>query len=970
MQRLLNSFCAATLIIGLTLLLAGQHIATPSFAQEALQPAEELAESASVAAGDGHTCALTSSNSLKCWGSNAVGQLGIGTLLDQPAPTLVTGINNTATAVVTGARHTCALINDGGVRCWGDNTQGQLGNNSADNQPAPVVVMGLAAPAIALAAGGNHTCAVLNTGALLCWGDNAHGQVNATPGPSALIPAPVANLSEPAISVAAGIDHTCALLQSGAVQCWGDDTFGQLGNGPAPSATSPVAVVNLAPNVLVLAAGAWHTCAATTTGVLQCWGRNGNGQLGDGSIIQQPQPISVATPANGSTPTALSLGRQHTCLIDAAGSVYCWGDNSSGQLGNATTTDSPLPQKVSALAGIAQDIAAGSRHTCALLGDGSLSCWGRNYNGQLGDGEIGRYPLPLDVSGLTNNVDALVTASNTTCARIAGAARSARCWGSNAFGQVGDGTRVDRNAPITVTGLGSGVILLSSDGGHSCATTASQVLCWGNNSNGQLGDGSNIDRLTPVAVSGISGAAVRSIVIGDLHTCVLLFEGKVKCWGNNAYGQLGDGSTTDRNTPVEVKSLGGYPTSVTAGSTHSCARMQVGFVKCWGNNAFGQLGDGTRVDHILAAPVTGFDKSGAASVHASETHTCVRLDGDTGVQCWGNNRFGQLGNNSQVDSLVPVTVAGLSNVSSVSVGRFHNCALSNGEMSCWGDNRYGQLGDGTFVDRLIPTKVKGLGGAVTGLGAGGSQTCALISKAMKCWGNDFSGQVGNSVLPDQYSPISVQDFLEPRPRRTRTPVPGTPVPTITSLPDTPVPIDTTTTPLPSITALPGTGTPVATNTPIPSTLTPATTPTPSPTGQVDPPRRAIVYAPLILRNAPLYFDGPNEAENNDTAATANGPLRLNTDYRAFPDDADDYFRFDLPSDGTLTLSITGHIAENTRNVQLQLRSATDASIQFVFQKPFVIQRSLPAGTYLARVFYAPPGPYSTTAPYTLRVGFQ
>lgn len=142
------------------------------------------------------------------------------------------------------------------------------------------------------------------------------------------------------------------------------------------------------------------------------------------------------------------------------------------------------------------------------------------------------------------------------------------------------------------------------------------------------------------------------------------------------------------------------------------------------------------------------------------------------------------------------------------------------------------------------------------------------------------------------------------------------------------------------------------------------------TPQVEPPRFVMIFAPLILKDFPVYFNGPNEAEDNDASANANGPLRLNTNYQGLPDDANDYFRFVLPRAGTVTLSLSGHIAENTQNVQLQLRSATDASIQFVFQRPFVIQKTLPAGTYLARVFYAPPGPYNTTTPYTLRIGFE
>lgn len=238
---------------------------------------------------------------------------------------------------------------------------------------------------------------------------------------------------------------------------------------------------------------------------------------------------------------------------------------------------------------------------------------------------------------------------------------------------------------------------------------------------------------------------------------------------------------------------------------------------------------------------------------------------------------------------------------------------------------------------------------------------------MKCWGNDVFGQIGNGLPPDRIGPTLVQNFLEPRKRRTRTPVP-----TLTAIAadtTTPQPVETTDTPLPETatpTLIPGT-TP---STPIPTEIATATPAGATATPQVDPPRFANIYAPLIMKGFPIFFDGPNEVEDNDTAISANGPMRLNTNYLGRPDDANDYFRFVLPRDGTVTISLIGHIAENTQNMQLQLRSASDTSIQFVFQKPFAIQRALPAGTYLVRVFYAPPGPYSTATPYTLRIGFE
>ncbi|HOC92579.1 MAG TPA: hypothetical protein PKH33_09445 [bacterium] len=349
-------------------------------------------------------------------------------------------------------------------------------------------------------------------------------------------------------------------------------------------------------------------------------------------------------------------------------------------------------------------ISAGYSHSCAIHTNGTVKCWGDNSYGQLGDGSTTNSLVPVTVTGISNAVSVDVGFYNHTCAVLSDG--QVKCWGYNGHGILGDGTTTSSYMPVTVTGI-SNASSVSAGGNHTCAVLSDgQIKCWGNNSNGQFGDGTTTASSVPIAVTGISNAS--SVSAGDLYTCAVLSDGQIKCWGWNDFGQLGDGTTTDSLVPISVTGISNA-VSVAVGNgylphyTHTCAVLSDGQVRCWGNGGYGQLGNGTTTDSSVPVAATGV--STAVSVDVGFYHTCAVLS-DGQVKCWGYNMYGLLGNGTTISSKVPLYGTGIYNAISISVGGDHTCsALSDGLVKCWGNNSSGQLGNGTTTDSLVPVLV-------------------------------------------------------------------------------------------------------------------------------------------------------------------------------------------------------------------------------------------------------------------------
>jgi alpha-tubulin suppressor-like RCC1 family protein len=700
--------------------------------------------------------------------------------------------------ISTGFSHTCARLNDGTSKCWGRNDFGQLGIGNNKNQGRgqndmgqnlASVNLGLVNSALFVNCGGQHCCVLLKTGRMKCFGDNNYGQLG--------------------------------LLEYSNNTNWGDAP-NEVGNGlPYVMLTS-----NNEQQISSISSGGAHTCAILEHGILKCFGNNNHGQAGlesSSTELQGEKPMKemdyypfVSLGTNVKV-NAVSAGISHTCVIlvdNNTSLLKCFGNNENGQTGlgfltNRTKVDvisndmgNFLPPVNLGTGRYATDICTGEYHTCVLLDDATVKCFGQF----IGNDE------KTQIMMMSNNMPPLLFDTNDLAISIACKyghtcvvfnSTKLKCFGSNRFGQLGLGHRFDVgfdnvgfNLPYINVGFGVSVKQVATGGDHTCVILGSNdVKCFGRNENGQLGLGHRAtigggDSLTemgdflPVVSLGAQKKAI-AISMSKFSTCVVLDSGNVKCFGYNGFGQLGVGDVDDRgsfpNTMGDSLAVVGLfdikspslISSIEAGQVHTCAILDKGVcVKCFGSNIAGYLGVplipylGRRPNEIgsFIPCVDIGEKVIPRFLSVGESHTCVITGEDYQLKCWGNNLSGQLGLghtdnpalsvNRMGDSLPFVNVGKGRKVIAVGIGNLFTCVLlDNASVKCFGDNISGQLGQGhsntigtniAEMGEALPTVLLSEDGRnVISIGVGRSHACVVLDNGnTKCWGSNSDGQLG------------------------------------------------------------------------------------------------------------------------------------------------------------------------------------------------------------------------------------
>jgi alpha-tubulin suppressor-like RCC1 family protein len=592
-------------------------------------------------------------HTLWCWGSNDLGQLGNGTTTDSAVPVREHTHASDWTAVSTDWDHTCAVKTDHTLWCWGSNDYGQLGNGTTTDSAVPVREHTHANDWAAVSAGGNvecdpssgcyglgYTCAVKNDHSLWCWGLNDSGQLGDGTTTSSAVPVREHSHASDWAAVSASVYHTCAMKTDHTLWCWGYNGSGELGDGTTTESDIPVREHSHAGDWAAVSAGGGHTCAVKTDHTLWCWGSNGTAELGNGTTTNSTVPVRERTHA--SDWAAVSAGEAYTCAVKTDHTLWCWGDNGSGELGIGVTASSAVPVREHSHASNWTAVSAGEDHTCAVKTGHTLWCWGDNGTGQLGDGgPTTRSDVPVQERTHASDWAAVSAGGDYTCAVKTD--HSLWCWGDNGHGELGDGTTTDSAVPVREHTHASNWTAVSAGGDHTCAVKTDHTLwCWGSNPSGELGNGTATDSDIPVREHSHAGdwAAVSA---GWDHTCAVKTGHTLWCWGDNGTGQLGDGGpTTDSAVPVREHTHASDWTAVSAGGDYTCAVKTGHTLWCWGDNGTGQLGDG--------GPTTGSDVPVQEHNHASDwtavsaggDHACA-VKTDHSLWCWGNNYSGQLG---------------------------------------------------------------------------------------------------------------------------------------------------------------------------------------------------------------------------------------------------------------------------------------------------------------------------------------
>ena len=630
-----------------------------------------------------------------------------------------------------------------------------------------------------IASGRDHNIALKRDGTVWAWGKNERGQLgNGTRteiSGSVQVRGPEGKgFLTDVVAVDGGLNHSLALRRDGTVWAWGSNANGRLGDGTNFIRKNLVQVrgpegKGFLTDIIAIATGGTHSLALKRDGTVWAWGKNQFGRIGDGGTEDRSTPVQVRGPGGEgflADVFAIAAGNAFSLALKRNGTVWAWGANADGQVGDGTRTFSPPDEKTTPVQvkgpkgkGFLTDVVAvngGLNHSLVLKRDGTVWAWGWNNSGQLGDKAVDRSLTPVQVRGPRGKVfltDVIATAGGRSHSLALKRDGTVWAWGSNVEGQMGGEVLNKSDSPVQVKGPGgigflTDVIAIAGRGRHSLALKRNGAIwAWGENEFGQLGNGEKENREVPVYVNGLSD--VVAIAGGLNHTVILRNDTTVWAWGNNAYGQLGNDTFIGKITFVKARDLMDV-IAIAGGYEHTIALKIDGSVWAWGSNANGQLGDGTTTDRKIPVQISGLADVIASA--AGRSHSIV-LKSDGTVWAWGSNAKGQLGDRGTTDRNTPVQVSGLADVIDIAVGASHSIALkSDGGVWIWGWNESGQLGDGTTTDRSSPVQVRGPGGEgfltdVIAIAGGEEHNLALKRDGrVWAWGNNFHGQLGNKTM--------------------------------------------------------------------------------------------------------------------------------------------------------------------------------------------------------------------------------